>query len=87
MNPATIPFFGKFESESLEECLLILICTSVLYFFVLFTVEKKLIQKMFANKNMQVTLEQVDAQVKAEKMEVAEEINQLNQRNLNFILI
>ena len=81
-------YFGNFnESGNLEESILYLCLTPLLYFAILGLMEHKIMLKWFTKKQQQKPIhnvEEIDDQVKSEKSSVAFEISNLKNQGTTF---
>lgn len=76
----SVKYFGDFENDvSLEESLIYMCLTPILYIGILFVLDHQLIQKFRARmKPQEVPYYTTDEQVKREKLNIAQKISTMN---------
>ncbi|KAM0731026.1 Phospholipid-transporting ATPase ABCA3 [Formica fusca] len=81
-----LPYFKDFKDDiNFEESIIYLSITPILYFAILIMIEEKIFLKLYAKigTKPKSELENMDDQVKKEKLAVALEINKINSQNVN----
>lgn len=86
-----LPYFRDFKDDmNFEESIVYLSVTPILYFAILMMLEEKIFSKLFTKMigtKLKCEQENMDDQVKKEKLAVALEINKINNQSKMCIII
>lgn len=86
-----LPYFKDFKDDiSFEESIVYLSITPILYFAILIMLEEKIFSKLFMKIigiKLKIEQEDMDDQVKKEKLAVALEINKINNQSKTYTIM
>lgn len=85
-----LPYFKDFKDDiNFEESIIYLSITPILYFAILIMIEEKIFLKLYAKigTKPKSELENMDDQVKKEKLAVALEINKINSQSKMYTIM
>lgn len=86
-----LPYFKDFKDDiSFEESIVYLSITPILYFVILIMLEEKIFSKLFMKIigiKLKIEQEDMDDQVKKEKLAVALEINKINSQSKTYTIV